>query len=226
MPRLGGKNKMYSFKQYDLISNAAKAVACHRGIGESELIEDLIINALMPEHPTAKRLSSTILFADDGGTAATIMAIFQLAAAGVNVPDDLMPFIEFSRRQELGNQTVLSGDEPDIYHLINQADSITTFLEEKANERGVHRSVIDDIALGQSLIHDLQTVPSCCRIFNFYNIVLHNWDDLKDLSITYRLLADLVKLERAWDESLDKKAELLELLKKESEKWSDKAFTA
>jgi len=86
--------------------------------------------------------------------------------------------------------------------------------------------VIDDIALGQSLIHDLQTVPSCCRIFNFYNIVLHNWDDLKDLSITYRLLADLVKLERAWDESLDKKAELLELLKKESEKWSDKAFTA
>lgn len=226
MPRLGGKNKMYSFKKCDLISNAAKAVACHRGMGESELIEDLIINALMPEHPTAKRLASTLLFADDGGTADTIMAIFQLAAAGVNVPDNLMPFIEFARRQELGNQTVLSGDEPDIYYLLNQADSITTYLEKKAEERGITRIAPDDIDLGESLIHDLKTAPSCCRIFNFYNIVLHNWDDLKDLSITYRLLADLVQVERGWDESLDKKAELLELLKKESEKWSDKAFTA
>ena len=226
MPRIGGKNKMYSFKQYDLISNASKAVACHLGMGESELIEGIIIKSLLPEHPTAKRLASVMLFANDGGTAATIVAIFQLAAAGVNVPDDLLPFVEFARRQELEHQTVLNGDEPDIYHLMNQADSITTYLEKKAKERGITRSAPDDIDLGKSLIHDLQTAPSCCRIFNFYNLILHNWDDLKDLSITYRLLADLAKLARCWDESLDKKAELLELLKKESEKWSDKAFTA
>lgn len=226
MPRIGGKNKMYSFKHYDLISNASKAVACHLGMGESELIEGIIIKSLLPEHPTAKSLASGMLFANDGGTADTIVAIFQLAAAGVNVPDDLMPFIEFARKQELERQTALNGDEPDIYHLVSQADSIMTYLDEIATERGIVRRTIDDIELCKSLIHDLKTAPSCCRIFNFYNIVLHNWDDLKDLSITYRLLADLAKLARCWDESLDKKAELLDILKAESAKWSDKAFMA
>ena len=226
MPRLGGKNKMYSFKQCDLISNASKAVACHLGVGESELIEGIILKALLPEHPQAEWLASAMLFASDDGTADTIVAIFQLAAAGVNVPDDLMPFVEFARKQELEHQTILNGDEPDIYHLMNQADSITTYLEKRAKERGVTRIAPDDIDLGNSLIQDLKTVPSCCRIFNFYNIVLHNWEDLKDLSITYRLLADLVKLSNKWDKSLDKKAELLDILKAESAKWSEKAFTA
>ncbi len=226
MPRLGGKNKMYSFKQYDLISNASKALACQRGMGESELIEGIILNALLPTQPTARKLASAVFVADKRGTAYAIEMLFNLAAAGVNVPDNLLPFIEFARNQELVKQTVLSGDEPDIYHLMNQADSITTFLDQISKERGAVRIAPDDIDLGNRLIHDLKTIPSCCRIFNFYNIILHNWDDLKSLSVTYRLLADLAKLATEWDESLDKKAALLELLQKESEKWSDKAFMA
>lgn len=220
----GGKSKMYSFQQHALISAIAKSLASLRGIGESEYVEEILINSFLPKHPSAKWIVSQILYAEDEGIKNSLNALFQLATAGLNVPD-LRPFIDFARQQELQGKTSLEGNEIELPHLRNQADSIISHLESIWKQQNKERQPFDDIALGMSLINDLDTVPSCCNIFNFYIIIIRNWDDLKDLSVTYRLLADLVKVSHSWREDSEKRGELLILLQDESLKWPENAFS-
>lgn len=220
----GGKSKMYSFQQYTLISIIAKAIATTRGIGESELVEEILLSHFLPQHPRAKWIVSEILFTDNEGIKKSIETLFQLATSGLNVPD-LRPFIDFARQQELQSRTTLTGNEQELPHLKNQVDSIINHLEITWKTENRERQRFDDIALGKSLINDLETYPSCCNIFNFYIIIIRNWEYLKDLSVTYRLLADIVQVSNSWKEDNEKKAELLTLLKNESAKWPENAFS-
>lgn len=193
MPRLGGKNKMYSFKNCDLISNAAKLLALLQGIGESELIERILLDNLLPRHPFAKTLTTDCLLSDNGSVKYALSNLFHMAVGGVNVPD-LQLYIDFVRKQELQSRSCLTGTEPELPHIIELAKSLSCELGNIWKQRGQERQNLDDIDLIDSLMHDLETAPACCILFNFYNVILKNWNDTKDLSVYIACLVISFKL--------------------------------
>ena len=52
-----------------------------------------------------------------------------------------------------------------------------------------------------------------------YDLVLHNWSDLKGWSITFRFLSDIVQLDASWRTDPEVRLGLLDLMKSVSKEW-------
>ena len=93
-------------------------------------------------------------------------------------------------------------------------------LEKLAEEKTeLANSILHDSEFASTLLKDLKERPEQVKLFNFYHILVNNWEYLKDSTFTYRLLRDLTILEKGWRDYSDVRVELLQILKDISTEW-------
>lgn len=243
MPRTKSQNasrsKLYNFTHFKVIDGWAKAKCAHiyngRRVSESELIEEIILREILPQHPLANKLVSERLFADDGGTQVFLLALFEAAGYGINVPDNLLPLAEFARQQELDAHTILTDEKrillpemeaplaqlADAFHaLLCELEDNTCKIKEDVNFR-------IELELTRQLLDSLKEAPHQVVLCNFYQTVIKYWDCVSDRR-KYSVMIGLVKIANMWRDApvyAEKRIELLDIVKKVSAEWAENAFT-
>ena len=109
----------------------------------------------------------------------------------------------------LYNQTILTGEESELPHLTSQFKKLIDKLTDDSQRE-----------YAKAIYEELDTEPQFTRLGNIYQILQNDWENLKGWSITYRLLADMVRLEKGnWRDTVEAKAELLEIIKRTASEW-------
>lgn len=214
------KSKLFYFAKHELVDKIIKMMSTENRMTESEFVEDMILSRYLPQNSQAKWIVEDYLIKDENGIKLALQAFFELAQSGVEVPD-MLPFVGFAKRMELDGRAMLSGDEPQYEHLIMQVEAVIAYLESVWDKP---RHAHDDIDAANQWLKELKDNPSMSIIFNFYNILIANWEALKSQMFTYRLLIDLIAITNNWRQSPEKKAQLLQLILQQDEFWDSKTF--
>lgn len=150
-----------------------------------------------------------------------LVELFEGNAAGTNwhaVHDNYLPIVQFAMKQEKMKSTILKGDEKEISHACLQLKVIVEKLDGLAETE--NSSYIEEADKARELLNDLKKAENC-ELFKFYKLLVENWNILKGLSATYRLLADLVKLSKNMRNDAKVKMELLWLAGNVATEWKD-----
>ncbi|WP_164174083.1 hypothetical protein [Ruminococcus flavefaciens] len=218
------KKVLFNFIKANLVDNLLKDKAEIEHRSKSSVAEQLILDSLLPENSIARDIVSTYLYNDDNPIGNTLSAIFSYNAAGVNwksVNDNLIPLVQFAKKQLVYCSTPLSGDEPELYHCISQIETIIDMLLALAEEKPEMKSnILHEAEYTRVLLKDLQERPNHVKLFNFYQILLNNWEYFKTSTITYRLLMDLTLLEKGWRNYAEIRMELLQIINDVSKEWN------
>lgn len=192
----------------------------------SSIIERIIFTNLLPKNSDAKCIVEHYLYGENGGIGQALSAVFSSNSAGVNweaAHDNLLPIVQFASRQEVFCNISLTGTENELYHAYSQMQSIIDRLNKLSEEAAVDEEkrlyYEKEAKRASELLRKLQDEPERSRLVNFYYILLDNWEDFRDWSITYRLLYDLVMLEKGWRDNPEVRIELLQLIRSVSSEW-------
>ena len=217
------KRVLFNFVKANLIDNLLKDKAEIEHRSKSSVAEQIILDSFLPQNDTARFIVSTYLFDDDNPIGNTLFAIFSYNAAGINwksVNDNLIPLVQFAKKQLVYRSTPLIGDEPELYHCISQIETIADMLETLADKMPELKSnILHEAEYTRALLKDLRERPNHVKLFNFYQILLNNWEYFKDSTMTYRLLMDLAILEKGWCNYAETRMELLNIINDISKEW-------
>ena len=68
-------------------------------------------------------------------------------------------------------------------------------------------------------LEKLEKESEFSRLSDFYQLILNSWEELKNSTVTYRMLKALAVLEKNWSDTQENRRELLSILKKVSDEW-------
>lgn len=210
-----------SFEKSELIKKLVGDIAIKENRSLSAIIEKIILQNLLPKNSDAQWIAEQYLYADNGGIDKALSALFSNNSAGVNweaVHDNMLPLVQYAQTQAMYCHTILSGTERELFHLKDQIQLVIEKLEKLAQEKNsnYYKKEAD---WGRVLLEELTEEPQYSRICNFYQLLLNSWDDFKNWTITYRLLHDLVEIEKGWRSDPAARIELLQLIKQVSDEW-------
>lgn len=223
MERKQTVKKLISFNNYPIIDALVKDEAYIENRSESAIIENRLLDSFLPKEKNARFWAEKLLYTEHLGIGDTLQACFSFLSAGINwksIHDNALPLVRFAKTQECFCNSLPTGRENELFHFRAQVDSVCEKLESLAdaypeNEFGYQK----DAKWARELLKEATDEPQFMRYCNFYQLLLYHWDDLKDWSITYRLLADLAALEKNWRNTPEARHELLEILKCVSSEW-------
>lgn len=188
-------------------------------------VEDPPLERNVPKNKEARSWVENYLFSPNAGIGETLSVAFEANAAGTNWNakySNLLPLVEFALSQEVLRSTSITGQEPDLYHCISQLKNVATRLKQlmvEAEDLNSEAYYQKETEFAVHLIEELTSEPQFCRLCNIYQLIIRNWSSLKGLSITYRLLSDLARMEKGWINTPEAKMELCAILKSVSEDW-------
>lgn len=214
-----------SFENPELIKRLVGDTAMLENKSASAIIERTVLQSLLPKNNEAKAIVTNFLYSENGGIGKTLAAEFENNASGTNwdaVHDNLLPLVHFAKTQEFFCNTTLTGKEKELYHMASQVQFIIDKLNQISEETDdlTKQSYYKREAIfGSHLLEELKEEPGFSRLINFYQLLLNNWDHLKNWTITYRLLSDLAKIEKGWRDTPETRMELLQIIKNVSSEW-------
>lgn len=166
------------------------------------------------------------LYGENQGIGATLNAVFSYNAAGTRGAwsskyGNLLPIVQFAHAEQCYCNTVPTGQERELHHFLTQLDSICNKFELLAEEENSSRQYYyqKEAKYARELLKEATKEPQFMRYCNFYQLVIDNWEDLKDWSITFRMLCDLASMEKGWRDTPETRTKLLHLLKEVSAEW-------
>lgn len=219
MARAKTEKKTLSIVKPILVNGLIRDYAEVENRSESAIIEQIILDSLLPQNKEAKVILENYLYNENGEIGRTLAAFFGNNAAGTNwgaVHDNFLQLVQYAYSEEAFSNHILNGKEEELHHACSQIQSIIERLDKLGEENVEFKR---EAAWGRELLCELKEEPQCSRLSNFYALLIHNWDELKDWTITYRLLHDLVKLEKDWRNTPDARVRLLEVVKVISNDW-------
>jgi len=230
MARKKTEKTTISFERPELVKKLVGDIAFKENKSLSAVIEKMILNTLLPENKDARWIAENYLYAKDNGIGNALSVLFANNAAGINmgiVHDNFLPVVKFACNRQQFCKASLTGKEEELYHTRSQIQSVIGRLriraeqEAEAGDKEKECYYKREADWGDMLLDELNTVPQRSRLVHFYQLLLNSWEDFKNWSITYRLLHDLVDLEKGWgDDPLDR-MELLRILKEISKEWEE-----
>ena len=191
----------------------------------SFIIENLLLNGLLPENKEAKDLVQYNLYPDDerGGVQKTLESAFSNNAAGVNwgsVHDNFKPLVEYSYNF-CSATSHCTGNESALHHFRSQLRSVVERIENCANAciEEYDREMFETQAKwARALLDIAENRPSEIVFRDHFQLVLDCWEMLSDWSITYRYLYDLVVM-GDWQENPTARNYLFDVIDDISKEW-------
>lgn len=158
------------------------------------------------------------LYSRKGSVKKTLYDLFTENAAkgektGMSKYSNFLDLVEFAKSEECRYNSILNGRKNELSLCCSQIEAVLEML--KKHKRN------DEAAWGKELLDELKNEPYCSHLCNFYLLITKNWEILKDWSVTYQLLANLVKLEPQWFDDVETKERLAKIIRKLSDKWKD-----
>jgi len=202
-------------KEKEILGAALKCRAAGWKKTESALIEDALNALLLPQNKSARFVAASMF--DQDSLALAFESVFHLLEAGVHGVDAAAPngrplveafrdmvFINMSRHQPNKN----SGD---IKYIASKFSSIADYVKESDPLTGQYMA---------DLIDDMKRDPEFFSYFNIVSAILQTWDLIGNKSLTYRVLAALVRLCPVWvdDNDLNRNT-FLDILNEVSREW-------
>lgn len=190
----------------------------------SALIEKHILNDLLPENPNAA-MWLQLLYDGSWGIGEVLEACFADLSAGVNWQskhDNALDIVKFAHHWECMANNIPDPEAHEMHHFLSQLDSVVTKLETIAEEAtsGQYEAQ-KEAKWAKDLYNIAKDEPEYMRFSNIYQLLLNNWEHLKNWSITYRLLADMVAMQKNWRNTEETRYELTQLLTTVSAEWND-----
>jgi hypothetical protein len=190
----------------------------------SALIEKHILNDLLPENPNAA-MWLQLLYDGSWGIGEVLEACFADLSAGVYWQakhDNALDIVKFAHHWECMANNMPNTEANEMHHFLSQLDSVVTKLENIAKEAtsGQYEAQ-KEAKWAKDLYNIAKDEPEYMRFSNIYQLLLNNWEQLKNWSITYRLLADMVAMQKNWRNSEETRYELTQLLTTVSAEWND-----
>lgn len=221
--------KLISLVNATLIDALVKDEAAINSTTESNVIENHLLDSFLPRNEQARFMSESYLYGDNQGIGPTLKAIFNFNSSGTRGAwsskyDNFLPIVEFALDEQCYCNTKPSGEEKELPHFRLQLDAICKTLEdlaEKAEEQSIKYYYQNEAKYANDLLKEATEEPHYMHYVNFYKLVVDNWDALKDLSMTYRMLCDLAAMETGWHNRPEARVRLLKLLKDISQEWDN-----
>lgn len=211
-----------------IIENIIADEATVKKRSASSVIEKHLINDLLPQNKNASYWLQ-LLYDESWKISDVLDAVFAWNAAGTRGAwsskyNNLRPLVEFAAEQSCLCNTTPSGKEQEIYHFLTQLDSVCekfkSLSDEATNDQKKYYYKNEE-KWARELLKEAIEDPRSMRYYNFYTLVLNNWDDLKDWSITFRMLSDLAALEKNLRNTEETRYELTQIMKKISAEWNE-----
>lgn len=163
----------------------------------------------MPQHPGAAMwLRQMHNGAWDIGD--VVHAICDYLAAGVcwrSKYDNAAPLVDYARRW--GVDDVMDPDARLLPHIVRQMDNICDLMADTKYAAHVQHVC--------ALVH---TDPRSVRYADIYHLLSDHWDNLRQWSVTYRLMADMAIMHR-WQDNDNARADACHIITDMSEAWHD-----
>lgn len=191
----------------------------------SFIIENLLLDGLLPKNEEAKQLIRNNLYADNAqcGVKRTLDAIFSSNAAGINWKSrhsNFKPLVEYCIY--FGIETPISnGNEGHLQYLLSQLRDIVEYVENCTNaciEPYDHKMYASQSEMAKVLMNTAEKAPTEIIFRNHFQLVYDCWDMLDDWSITYRYLACLVTM-CDFQENSNARNTLYDIISEISEEW-------
>ena len=231
MARNQSAKKPISLVKSVLIDKMIKDEAEIENRSESAIIEERILDSFLPKNKQARWLVESYLYGEgeNSGIGATLNALFGYNAAGTRGTwsskyGNLLPIVQFAHLEQCFCNTIPSGEERELHHFRSQLDSICNKFEYLAAEEETPSRKYyyqKEAEFARELLKEATEEPRYIRYNNFYQLVIDNWTDLKDWSITFRMLCDLASMEKGWRDTPETRTKLLQLIKEVSVEWDD-----
>lgn len=205
------------------IEETMQRKAVVRNISVSALIEDTLMESLLPQHKQARFIIQYYLCGENAVKNA-LQSVFQYNSAGIGFKADYMnykPFLDFAI-SKCSNAYFPKKNEPHLTHFFSEFECVVGRIEE-LSEYCVDISKRKLYKLRAAHARSMyEAAVQDHRNLNFKNLLyLINdcWDMLEDLTFTYRLLADIAEVNEKWDESDIAREELYQLIVEASKQW-------
>ena len=188
--------KLYSWssaRTKEVLGGALKSRAAGWKRTESSLIEEALAAYLLPHNKQALFIAEYLFERDS--LAAAYEATFHYLEAGPNGVDAVapngLPLVESFRDAIFINSRRFYPDKTsgDIPYIASKMDSIAKYVQETDPRAGQYMF---------DLIAEMQSEPEYFSFFNIVAALLQSWNRIGDRSLTYRVLAALVRLCPEW----------------------------
>lgn len=189
----------------------------------SALIEKHIMHDLLPQNPSA---STWVQFLYDGtwGIGDVLSACFGYLACGGSgwtaKHDNAFEIVRFAHHWECMSNSLPDVDAQEMPYFMSQFDSLVTKLQKIAKETKDSEAE-NEAHWAEELYKIAKEEPEYMRYGNIYQLIMNNWEYLKNWSITYRLLMSMASMEKHWHDYDMVRYELVRLLKEVSAEWND-----
>lgn len=191
----------------------------------SYIIENLLLDGLLPENEEAKSIVRNHLYPDSerGGVQKTLEAIFAYNAAGANwnsKHDNFKPLVDYCLVFGTPSATY-NGKGTVLPHFYSQLSDVVDRIENCANsciEPYDRKRYEAKAEWAKSLYKTSQENPNEIVIRNHFELVRDCWEMLDNWSITYRYLMDLVTMGE-FQESTIARNDLYDIINDISKEW-------
>ena len=188
----------------------------------SAVIETLLLDSLLSENNEARYFIEN-LYTNNWSIQDTLIAVFEYLSIGLNWEsryDNGRDLVVYSMHQSALNHSIIDTTSDEIYHMLNQFDSAIKKMEKSYENYEENPDATNEIAYAKEIYRQLESKDNGVSMSSVYTIILNNWDALKNWTITYRLLGDLVKLEKNWSNNSNRRYELSLLIRTLAKEWN------
>ena len=167
----------------------------------SFIIENILMDGLLPKNEEAKSIIRYNLYPDDdqGGVQKTLDAVFSENSAGINWASrhsNFKPLVEYCIYYSSSTATI-KDNENLVPYLLSQLKSIVERIENcrdaciETYDRKMYSSQLE---LAKLMLKNAEENPKEIVFRNHFQLVYDCWDMLDDWSITYRDLGCLARM--------------------------------
>lgn len=192
------------------------------GRTQSSIIEQHLLNELLPQNNNAKFWLEQ-LYSGEWELQRVLNAIFDMLSGGINWEaryTNGLPLVQYAYKWHcIKKKPNFDFTSKEIHHFKSQFDSVvqrlmlhaekTTKIEDQKEAEWAH-----------SLYTKFEKEPNEFEVSHLYQLLLSNWDIFENWTITYRLLSDMVIMEKEWINNEESRYELKQLLTKLSKEWN------
>lgn len=193
----------------------------------SAIIEKHILNDLLPKNQNA---AAWIRFLYDGSweIGKVLETCFAYLSSGINCRakyDNALAIVKFAHHLECMASSLPNAEAKEMHHFLSQFDSVVEILENTASESPETTERQFEAKREAKWAKDLYNIaknkPEYMLFSNIYQLILNNWEHLRNSTFTYRLLADLAAMQTNWTNNAETRLELARLIKSISDEWNE-----
>ena len=206
------RNILFNIRNADLINNMLADKAKVKRTSKSSIVEELILDSYLPQNQAICQLIEDNLYQDNHVIEDLIVAIYEGIGGNVSKHYNIVPLIQFLIKNLIvyGNHI---GNTENLSKCIPLYESILNIIEKDYKERN-EKWLLIQLDLDKHMLSDLKEDPSKVRLSELYQLILDNWQLLKEMSITYIFLSRLAAL-HDWSncDTCSNRLELLEIIR-------------